>query len=117
METNEVLGLLENELFDPGGLKSGEYLEEHVRRRSASIVRSDRQGLIEALRYWIETRSEPRTMLAVSVAKDLGLVELTPDIRQLKKDIEHRGVFPAFYVREVVQALSALCDRQVPNSM
>jgi len=112
MSKEDVLAILESDISDPGSYKSGEYLEEHALRHSVKILQTDKQGLIEALRDWIGTQSEPRTMLAVRVAKNLGLVELIPQILELKHEIDSGRVFPKFYLRYMDEALTELRTKE-----
>lgn len=110
MSKEEILLILEGDINNPGSSKSGEYLEEHVLRHSAEIVQTDRQGLVEALKEWIEAKEEPRTMLAVRIARKLGLLELIPQIKDLREEIAHGGVFPKFYLRYIDEALNVLME-------
>ncbi len=93
---------------DPGAYKSGEYLEEHVVRRAGSLVGTDRVGLIDALREWLDARSEPRTMLAVRIADRLHLTEVRPEICDLRVAIERDKAFPRFYLEIVDGTLERL---------
>lgn len=108
MSKEDVLAILESDISNPGSYKSGEYLEEHVLEHAVDILHKDKQGLIEALKDWIEAQSEPRTMLAVRVAKNLGLVELIPQILELRREIDSGKVFPKFYLRYIDEALNIL---------
>jgi len=69
---------------------------------------TERLGLIEALREWLSLRNEPRTMLAVTMARKLGLRELKADIEALRKEVSEGRVFPRFYLREIDATLEAL---------
>ena len=92
--------------FDnPGSLKSGEYLYEHILRRASRFVAEDRENLMLVLRGWIRTRSEPHAMLAVSVAGELRLTELRNDLQDLESDIERGKVFYPYYQDRVTEAL------------
>jgi hypothetical protein len=108
MSKEDVLAILESDISNPGSYKSGEYLEEHTISHAVDVLQNDKQGLIEALMDWIETQSEPRTVLAVRVAKNLGLVELKPQIFELRHKIDTGKVFPRFYLRYIDEALNAL---------
>jgi hypothetical protein len=94
MSKDDVLALLETDMTDPGSLKDGEYLEEHVLSHSKLVVQTDRNGLIEALREWMSERSDPRTMLAARVVAELGLVELKPELATLRDEISEGNTFP-----------------------
>lgn len=96
MTKEDVLSILETDISDPGSYKSGEYLEEHILKHARQIVNMDRSSLIEVLREWLNLRCEPRTMLAVTIARQLGLREIRSDIEFLRKDILEKKVFPFF---------------------
>jgi hypothetical protein len=108
MSRDEVLSEFETVGTDPGSQKSGEYFYEHLLTRAKRLVVDDREGLVEALSYWLSTHREPDTMAAVRLARDLIIPELETDLKRLKQDIESRRVFLPFYVKYIDQALAAI---------
>lgn len=110
MSKEYVLAVLEGDINNPGSYKSGEYLEESVFRHSTEIIQTDRQGLVEALKEWIEAKEEPHTMLAVRIARRLRLMEMIPQIKDLRDEIARGGVFPKFYLRYIDEALNVLTE-------
>lgn len=108
MAKNDVLMVFETDLKDPGALKSGEYLAEHVLRHAHELVLSDRIGLVEVLDEWLKLRQEPQTMLAVAIVRELHVREMRDELTRLRVDIERGGVFLPFYLRYVDKALAAL---------
>lgn len=108
MSKEKILGILESIISDPGSYKSGEYLEMHIFRSLIDIQKTEKHGIIEALQEWIETQSEPRTMLAVRLAKKLRIVELIPQIGELRHKINIGEIFPKFYLRYIDEALTEL---------
>jgi hypothetical protein len=108
MSKNNILPILETAMNDPGSFKSGEYLEEHILTDARKFLVSDRIGLIEALCEWISMKSEPQTMLAISIAKELNLREMRQAIVELRQEISIGKVFPKFYLRDIDEALSIL---------
>jgi hypothetical protein len=108
MSKKEVLAAFETVITDPGSIKSGEYLEDHILSYAKKFLDIDRLGLIGALCEWIYFRSEPRTMLAVRVAKELGLREVSQVIEVLRREVAAGKVFPSFYLRDIDDALSSL---------
>ena len=114
MEKEDIIAAFETEFQDPGAIKSGEYLEDHVLDVAKSIINKNRSGLVEVMREWIELRVEPKTMLAVAVAGNLGLAELRDDIAVLRKDIEQRKCFMPWYVQRIDNALSRINDSKIP---
>ncbi|MCO6455263.1 MAG: hypothetical protein J5I93_08175 [Pirellulaceae bacterium] len=110
MSKDDILAMLASDLNDPGSQKSGEYLEEHVLRQARSAVASDRVGLVEAMRQWLELRREPETMLAVSVAEETELQELAPDIDRLLAEVVAGQVFQPYYADALRTAVARLRD-------
>ena len=109
MEKEEILSHLEDDLANPGSQKSGEFLEEHALVTAhRALETGNREALVEAMVCWLRDRSEPRTMLAVSIAKELSLGELRAELRVLKAEIDDGRVFLPFYARRVDAALNAL---------
>ncbi len=108
MSKDKVLEEFETDFTDPGSHYSGEYLYEHIVRRAKYLIKEDREGVIEACRYWFSLRKEPHTMLAVYITKDLIIKELKPDLEKLKHDIESGKVFLLYYKRWVDEALAAI---------
>jgi hypothetical protein len=105
---NDVLELLEMDMSDPGSVKSGEYLRDHVLQHVRSALTTDRSGVVDALREWLNSRSEPRTMLAVSVARKLGLKELKTEVELIRDEVLNGRIFPMFYLDRINAALDAL---------
>jgi len=112
MEKEDIIAAFETEFQDPGAIKSGEYLEEHIFNVARDIVTKDRLGLIVVMREWLALRKEPETMLAVSVAKEMKLAELTEDLHALRIDIEQLKLFMPWYVRRIDQALAVIVDHK-----
>ena len=108
MSKADVLAALETDMNDPGAYKSGEYLEEHVLMHAQWFLPVDRSGLIEALREWLSLRSEPRTMLAVKIALELGLKEIRSDIEALRLEVASGKIFPIFYLNDIDYVLNGL---------
>ena len=111
MSKGDILELLETDMADPGSFKSGEYLREHVLIHAGAALADDRKGLVEALREWLNFRTDPRTMLAVTVASKLSLKELKPDIETLKVEVMAGKFFPRFYLRNIQAALDMLGEK------
>jgi hypothetical protein len=108
MSKNNILAVLETAMNNPGSFKSGEYLEEHVLSNAKKLLLNDRVGLIEALCEWVSLKSEPQTMLAISVAKELNLREMRQVIEDLRQEVFAGKIFPKFYLRDIDEALSIL---------
>lgn len=87
---------LENDLGDPAFEKDGNLLADQLRRRLKRLVQTDRAGVVEALREWLEAREMLRTIQAVVLVRDVGLVELLPLVRQLRQEVgEGRTLRPS----------------------
>src|SRR5262245_16747475 len=108
MSKDDILTALETDMNDPGAYKSGEYLEEHVLMHARYFLSADRSGLIEALREWLNLRSEPRTMLSVKIAQEVGLKEMISDIEALRREIDSGKIFPRFCLHDIDNALNSL---------
>ena len=108
MAKNDILELFETDMTDPGSWKSGEYLKDHVLQHATNVLSNDRDGLIDALHEWLKARSEPRTTIAVTVARKLGLKELRPDIEELRRDVDNGQYFPRFYLENIDATLKSL---------
>jgi hypothetical protein len=108
MSKEDILRAFETHLTDPGAMKSGEYLEAHILAHARSVAARERDSLVEVLRDWLLMTNEPRTMLAVRVAKELRLGELSPYLENLKDRIEAGKAFLPFYRRRVDDALKVL---------
>lgn len=108
MSKESILLAFESDLEDPGSLKSGEYLEAHVLAHARSAAAIEKDTLVEVLRDWLLITNEPRTMLAVKVAKELRLRELTPYLENLRNRIETGKAFLPFYLHWVDDALKSL---------
>jgi hypothetical protein len=104
----EVLAAFDIDFKDPESQKDGPYLFEHILRRTKGLIISDRAGTIEALKYWLSLRKEPQTMMAVNIANNLALRELTPELITLGRDIESGSVFLPYYKGWVERALKAI---------
>ncbi|MFU8830102.1 MAG: hypothetical protein ACNA8P_11815 [Phycisphaerales bacterium] len=105
MTKSEIERGFQTDFDNPGSLKSGEYLYEHILRRASRFVAEDRENLVLVLRDWVRERCEPHTMLAVSIADELRLAELRNDLVELKSDIERGKAFYPFYQDRVTKAI------------
>jgi len=94
---------------DPGAEKSGEYLYDHVAAVARhALATGQREDLLNILQEWIARRSEPETMLAVYLVRELRLAELTRQLRALHADILAGKCFMPFYGVKVKRALAAI---------
>lgn len=108
MSKDDILAVFETDFTDPGSYKSGEYLAEHILRHAKQFLETDRRSLVNVLSDWINMKTEPHTMLAVYVARELGISELLSDIEALKKAILNKEVFALYYIRNIDRALDVL---------
>lgn len=94
---------------DPGAEKSGEYLYDHVAAVARhALATGQREDLLNILQEWIARRSEPETMLAVYLVRELRLAELSRQLRVLDADIQGGKCFMPFYGLKVRRALAAI---------
>ena len=88
--------------------ENGWYLYEDLRENAKNLMTNDREGVIEAARYWLSLREVPRTQYAMSLSKDLVLKELKRDIEGVREDIIARRNYPAPDTYWADRALKAL---------
>lgn len=107
--------MFETDFANPGSLKSGEYLRDHVLATARRLCPAERPALVEAMARWLESRTEPYTFLAAEVAQQLELHELSPDLAELRTCIATGAAFasaPAavrtMYERRLDDVLSIL---------
>ena len=108
MSKQNIFYILETDTTDPGSEKSGEYFFEHAYNHLNSVLDTDREGIIEALREWTGKRTEFETMQAVDLAAKLGLVELIPEISKLGDEIRAGKIFYKYYTEWTEKALEKL---------
>ena len=108
MTKDDVLNQFATDFSDPGSETSGEYLQEHVLRRAERIAGENREGLVAAMRDWLQRRSAPHTLLAVAVAQQTGLTELVPDLQTLRGEIQDGRTMHAHEGTLVDRALETL---------
>jgi len=108
MNKEEIEKTFEADFTNPGSIKSGEYLAEHVLNRAKELIHNDRLGLVEVLRSWILQRSEPRTMLAVNITGELRLFELKEEVDALRVAVKNGECFLPFYIRQIENALNSI---------
>ena len=77
-------------------------------RRAGEAIGTDRSSVVSALTIWIQSRSEPRTMLALKISPAYHLSELRPEIEQLLNDIMAGRAFLPYHSRYVLEALDNL---------
>jgi|LakMenE01Jun11ns_1017448.scaffolds.fasta_scaffold8826510_2 hypothetical protein len=88
--------------------EGGNLLQAHFRAFCRSLQGTSRAELPIHLRQWLESRSEPRTMLALTMIGELRLRELRPDLIVLLKDIEQGRALWPYDAPEVEEALRLL---------
>ena len=87
MTKDRVLDRFEDELADPAYEKDGSLLADALRSLGHGFLKSDRSGLVEALRNWLEAREMTRTLQAARLTGDLDLVELEAVLTQLRAEV------------------------------
>ncbi len=108
MTANEIKGWLEDELANFPDRASGEELYTYLTRRTADLLETDREALVEALTAWLHLRAEPRTMLAVEMAAKHRLIELRAEVSALLDAVRDGEAFKPFYDRPILSALDEL---------
>lgn len=95
-------------LSDPGSEKSGEYLSARIVAVARNMIARDREAVIAIMRSWLRQRKLPHTLLAVDVAKELRLRELTEELVNLRDAISTGEWRKPYYVAWVDAALAQL---------
>jgi hypothetical protein len=100
MEISEIEMLFNTDFSDPGAVKSGEYLAEHVLSHANYIINycHERDGLVEVMKSWLEGRKLPHTLLALEVASTYGLHELLPIIHEIRNEVDTGRIFMKFFI-------------------
>jgi hypothetical protein len=113
MTKEEVLAAFELDIQkeDP---RMSESTTEDIKKTAKTLIIKDRDGVVEALRYWLRLRDDGHTMAAVYVIGDVYIPELKPDLECLRADIESGKVFLPYYNYWVDLALKTINEK--PNS-
>src|SRR5438105_7401724 len=82
-----VLTELETQLANPAFQKDGNLLSDQLASSGRRLLDSDRRGLVDALREWLEARDMTRTLQAVILVTDLHLGELRPLVAELREQV------------------------------
>jgi hypothetical protein len=116
--TDAVLAVLERSFES-----SVDELQSGISIYAQSVVADSRDGLVEAIRDWLESDDQARMSVAIEIAGQLGLEELTDDIAGMREavlgDVElapHvygrnevlRDRWRARYIRQLDKVLEAL---------
>jgi hypothetical protein len=117
MKISEIEMLFNTDFSDPGSVKSGEYLSEHVLSHANYILnyRHERHGLIEVMKNWLEERRLPQTLLALEVASTYQLNELLPTMHEIREEVIVGTIFMKFYVTYFDGAIKSLEDSVANN--
>jgi hypothetical protein len=107
MTKPEILEWLEGEVQGYPERATGNECEDFIVRLVGRVVESDRNELVVAMREWIEQRGK-RTLLAVRIAAEHKLRELTPDIQRLLEDVRAGKVFSPYYEEFIAPALKRI---------
>ena len=87
---------------------SGNEIVARLVRLSRPALTDSRPELVGALKCWLAERTEPRTMYAVDIAKELGLSELTDELSKLLHEIRAETVFAPYCARWVEEAVNTM---------
>ena len=108
MSKEEVLANFQIAIDNKTYEHDGNLLLDDLLERAQKIVINDREGLVEALRYWISLREQFRTEKAVILTKYLVLKELKLDLDKLRDDIVSGKYLPGNHTGRVDRALKAI---------
>lgn len=107
MTKQEILEWLEGEVQGYPERATGNECEDFIVRLAARVVESDRNELVAAMREWITQRGK-RTLLAMQIAVEHKLRELTPDIQRLLEDVRAGRAFSPYYEEFIAPALKRI---------
>jgi hypothetical protein len=107
MTKQEIIEWLDGEVEGYPQRATGNECGQFVTRLAARVVESDRNELVAAMREWITQRGQ-RTLLAMNIAVDLKLRELTPDIQRLLEDVRAGRAFQPYYEEFIAPALKRI---------
>lgn len=112
MSSEDAITWLENNLNNFPDRVSGEALYKFFNRIVKPIINSedasDKSDLIDGLRFWLEKRTEPRTMLAVDIIGNNKLSELEAEVGILLNDVRKGVAFAPHYEKPVKKALDMI---------
>lgn len=96
MTKEEVLAAFEKDI-QRGDPRMGESITEDLKKTARILIIKDRDGVIEALRCYLNSREHGLTLTAVSIIIAVKPQELKPDLEYLQAEIESGKVFnPSF---------------------
>ena len=110
MTKKEVLAAFELDI-QRGDPRMGESTTEDIKKTAKKLIINDRDGVIEALRYWLSLRDKGLTMVAVGVIITVKTLELKPDLERLRAEIESGKVFHPSYNYLVDLALKNINEK------
>jgi hypothetical protein len=90
--------------------KQGNLMFYEMLDRLKKLVVTDRNGVVDAMRYWLSLRDQYLTEIAESIAQFLLLKELRPELEQIKKEILARKYYHVPYTGWIDMALKAFDD-------
>jgi hypothetical protein len=108
MSKEEVLADFQMARDNEDYRKDGDLLFDDLLKRAKRLVVQDREGLVDALRYWMSLRDEYLTEMAIILTGELLLKELRPDLEKIREDIISRKYYRVKYTGWVDKALEAL---------
>ena len=91
MTKEDVLAAFDDALRLPEVEKSGNILSDELKRRAARFAVHDRQGLVEAVRQWLESRDEVLAIQAAVLIREFRLSELRDSIKRIREEVAAGG--------------------------
>ena len=87
----DVLAAFDDVLRLPEAEKSGNILADELKRRASGFVTHDRQGLVEAVREWLESHDEVLTIQAAVLIREFHLSELRESTKRIREEVAAGG--------------------------
>jgi hypothetical protein len=111
MSKEEVLAAFELDIQRVAPRMSESTTEDIIKTAKKLIIK-DRDGVIEALRYWLRFRDDRHPLTAVYIIADVYIPELKPDLERLREEIESgKEVFHSSYNCWVEKALKNVNEK------
>lgn len=107
MTKQQILNWLEGEIQGYPSRATGNECEDHIVQLVGHVIEPDRNGVVEAMREWIEQRGK-RTLLAVRIVAEYKLRELKPHMLRLLDEVRVGKVFSPYYEEFISPALKRI---------
>jgi hypothetical protein len=109
MTKEGVLAAFESDI-QKGDPRMGDQTIEDIKKTAKTLIISDRVGVTEALRHWLNLRDWGLTPTALSVITSLRIPELKPDLESLRVNMESGRTLHPYLIYLVDLAIKAISE-------